>query len=318
MSEPRPPEMHEDEDLQALAASYRESAAADEGARAARRARLLAALPTPAAEVAPVADDQLALHPVPRWPWAMTLMGLLAVFAVLIWTLRADRDSAPPVDWRVAQSGVRTVPVDIPVDSASPAVAEAPRVELGVPEPARAKRPPIPALPPPGPKFAELKTEAPAVHAQAVPPPPAEAIAPAADRPAAAAPMLSAPAAARVAAAPAPKAFAEAARADARAGLALGGLSAQKSTPPLWRLAQSGELDAAKALLAQGGDLEAVDAEGRTALMWAVKRRDHKFIEWLLELKPDLAKRDRHGLSAADYAVQAGDADLATRLTPAP
>lgn len=377
MSEMRPPDMNEDEDLKDLARSYREASQDEDGARAARRARLLAALPpTPVADPVPVAADQLAWLQTPRWPFA--LLGFLSA-ALLVLMLRSQdgvRGLDPslvkgPVDVKVAEQAEKVamapppepqkiVPAPPDMKAPPPPFVPIPEVQVTTPSAAPAMEPPTVVAAAPAP----MPAAAPVVERQAADaPPPAPAkpamlppvhvgtaptgtvadraaadssseIRPAPARAAAEAAQAQVEARARAAKSAAPPMAAEppgvAAAPSPRAGL-VGGLAAppkafaeqradaradSKLVPTLVALAKSGDLQAAKALRAQGADLEVVDAEGRTALMWAAVRRDRAFVQWLLEQKVSLTQRDRQGLSAADYAGQVGDAEIAKLLTP--
>lgn len=76
--------------------------------------------------------------------------------------------------------------------------------------------------------------------------------------------------------------------------------------PALLRAAQTGDLATAREAIARGDNLNAADANGRTALMAAAARGDLALVRLLLDAGADTALTDPDGLTAADLARQAG------------
>ncbi len=67
-------------------------------------------------------------------------------------------------------------------------------------------------------------------------------------------------------------------------------------------------------LLAQGADIEAISANGTTALMMAAGYGEGSSVELLLKAGAQPQRRNEQGLSAADFARRAGRDRIADRL----
>jgi len=63
----------------------------------------------------------------------------------------------------------------------------------------------------------------------------------------------------------------------------------------LWQAALEGQIDAMATAVEQGARIEAVDADGRTALMYAAFNGHEEAVQWLLEREADVEARDSSG-----------------------
>ena len=82
----------------------------------------------------------------------------------------------------------------------------------------------------------------------------------------------------------------------------------------LVQAAASGQLTALREALAAGASPDAVDADGRTALMRAATGGHEALARALVAAGAVAQTRDREGRSAADHARAAGHGDLAAWL----
>lgn len=293
------------DDLDSLAMAYRaELQAEPDAARAARRARVLAAVaaePAAVMEPAPVPTTGPGLDP-PRSirPAGWVLLGMLLA-ALAVWQLRPQGAGSEQPDWRVAsnQSAVPpAAPVEPPRDPAKPPEARSAQAAKSVAAPPapRAEAPRVATAPP-----------VPQPMAAAAPPVVMAEARPSADRaPAGLATVPAEPAA-------------QGEQLAARKAEALGqARAADRSAPErgalLREAAQVGDSQAVKRLLAQGAAVDAADAQGRTALMLAAARGDTLLVDWLLAQGAAAQLRDREGLTAADHADRAEAKALAARL----
>jgi hypothetical protein len=92
---------------------------------------------------------------------------------------------------------------------------------------------------------------------------------------------------------------------------------AQPSALPLHAAASAGDAVRVSALLAQGLPIDALDPQGRSALMLAAERGDASLVNLLLRQGAQAGLRDTQGLTAADHAQSAGHTPLAQRLRQA-
>lgn len=250
-------------------------------------ARARAAAKTPVGEARPAAANDAF------WRWR-ALGGLAVLGLATMVVLQFDRGTPEERDSVLAPAAPRaTVPATAPSAAPSPSPSATP-----APAPAA---PPVSATPPPRP--------APPAAAKPAPPPPppearsrsAESVAPApAQAPAVpdppAAPALRAPSA------PAP------ARAQDNTADAM----SESATA-----ARSQARPEAQGALAREVDVNAVDAQGRTALMRAALQGDTARVRRLLDAGADPGRRDREGRSAADLAREAGHAAVLSILEAA-
>jgi ankyrin repeat protein len=81
--------------------------------------------------------------------------------------------------------------------------------------------------------------------------------------------------------------------------------------------AKSGDVEAARALLQSGADINAKDRYGQTALMLAAHHGHEALVETLIEHGADLNVTAKYRLSALMLAVVAGHAGIARRLARA-
>jgi hypothetical protein len=82
--------------------------------------------------------------------------------------------------------------------------------------------------------------------------------------------------------------------------------AAKKGYPPL-----------ARAFLAKGAEVNAVDRNGATALIWAVAGRSPDLVTLLIDHGADVNMRDLEGLSALDLAKRKNLDDIAAMLQAA-
>ncbi|WP_374437406.1 hypothetical protein [Inhella sp.] len=331
MSESRrelPPEL---EGLDEWGQAYREQVQAEpEAARAARRARLLAALPAPQAQAEPVLQAA-GPHPTPRGHGRSLLplaLGAGLLIGVL-WALAPWRAGEPAADWRFAEqkapatrpapaSAVQIAQANVePLPSAAPAQAEhADAVRsrgepvAGPTHPARSAKaqpeafpakPPIVAAAP-----APVVEERPAIVAAA---PPSVMAPPAPAAPVAQAGSATDQVAERVAAAEPLAKKAEAARSAEARDHSVPAMASTMPAPPAAR----GDLAAGLAR----PPLDQPDAQGRTALMRAALLGHVDAVEALLRQGANPRLRDREGLDAAALAERAGHKALAVSLRAA-
>jgi hypothetical protein len=304
-----------------------EAALGDDDARAARRARVLAAVARePAAPAASSPSRGRLARRHGGWLAAAGVVGLSAFLATRLYQPAPRLQPAPApaaaLGPKLPPPGIAAPPPAVPPQpqaSARVAVAMAPRAATPPPPP------PHPELFPKAPAPSPLNispVERPRAPAPAPPPPPAVvegdriAEAPAAkdagrlpggarDEPADAQ-SLAAPTARRasVRALTAPPAAASP------------GASEPSARPPsddparLRAAAAAGRTAELEALLARGGAVDAPDADGETALMKSIQA-DHAAAAALLRRHgASLDRRNHAGVSARDMAAAIGDAEL--------
>ena len=89
-------------------------------------------------------------------------------------------------------------------------------------------------------------------------------------------------------------------------------LAAQSRT--LVDAAKAGDATAARALLAKGADANAADADGSTALHWAVENDDAELTSALLAAGARPRVANRHGIAPLHLAATNGNAAIVQRL----
>jgi len=77
--------------------------------------------------------------------------------------------------------------------------------------------------------------------------------------------------------------------------------------PPLIKAVSKGDTATVRVLLAKGADVQARDANGRTALMYAAENGDPTIVQALLTNGADVNARDWQGWTALIYAAENGD-----------
>jgi ankyrin repeat protein len=92
-------------------------------------------------------------------------------------------------------------------------------------------------------------------------------------------------------------------------------MAVRPATRPLLAATGRGDANTVRKLLAQGEDVNATDATGRTALMLAAQRGDAALIRLLLASGADPQRTDRDGLNAADHALSGGHPELRLLLS---
>jgi len=91
------------------------------------------------------------------------------------------------------------------------------------------------------------------------------------------------------------------------AGCSMATRSHEPPTPPLIKAVSKGDTPTARVLLARGADVQARDATGRTALMYAAENGDPTTVQMLLIHGADVNARDWQGWTALIYAAENGD-----------
>ncbi|MCB4365963.1 ankyrin repeat domain-containing protein [Hydrogenophaga taeniospiralis] len=266
---------------------------------------------TPGVKPQPAANDH-------RWAWrALGSVAVLGLVGLLV--LQFDRGTP---EEREAAFGLPAPPSAAPAPEATPPAADTSRKAV---EPAPVQE----AAPAPKAKAQRQRNEAtseplPATAAPPAPPPAPAPLsspraapgAPGSMRPAPASPLAreeasanrdAADAVGAAAPAPAPVQAApmDSSRQQMGAGVARRGVSPAGSE--LLDAAARGNAAAVRSLLAQGVDVNSVDADGRTALMWAARRGDAALIRLLLGAGADLRRADHDGRNASEHARQAGE-----------
>jgi ankyrin repeat protein len=91
-------------------------------------------------------------------------------------------------------------------------------------------------------------------------------------------------------------------------------LSSDTSKAPLVAAARRGDAAAVRALLAQRADVNATEADGATALHWAVERDDEGMTDVLLGAGANVGAVNRYGVTAVSLAAVNGNAAIIERL----
>jgi hypothetical protein len=293
----------------------------DDAARAARRARVLAAVAAaPAIEAAPVAVRRAPGWRQGGWLAAACVAGLGLFVVAGIY--------GPPTSQPKITVTSLTPPAPPPATSTAPTAQTAPVPAAAAPAPPRTAPATRPAAPPSPPTpsaapsdrpeaFGARRDSGPAAATAeeaplappSPPPPPAPVERPAPPPPAAAPPALMA--------APSPRAAGAAEmRGSSSDALEASGMARANALPPpdrgarLRAAAAAGRAADVEALLGQGASVDAPDANGDTALMRSTFA-DHPAIAALLRrhgANPD--RRNHAGDSARAMAARSGDAAL--------
>jgi type IV secretory pathway VirB10-like protein len=285
-----------------------EALLSDEEARAARRARVLAAVAREAAAPAPTVRGPAWRRG--RWLAAASVAGLGVLIATQIYTPARRQAQTTPAARVVPTPGpgaISALPEQpVPAQSTAPP-AEAPAAARDMAQP-----PPPPAPPPPAPIAI-----APEPQAFPAPPPPPPAVDVTAGRRASADAVT-----AQNATRSAEKATLDPALAGApAASMARPDSSADLSSDQASRLraaAAAGRTTTVDALLAQGAPIDAADPDGNTALMDAIKADHTAAAASLRRHGASLDRRNDAGESARDMATAKGDAALDRALGLAP
>ncbi len=93
--------------------------------------------------------------------------------------------------------------------------------------------------------------------------------------------------------------------------------SAHAATPRLVQAIKSGERDAAMALARDAAEVAAIEADGTTALHWAVRQNDFELVDRMLRAGADVGAANRYGVTPLKLAAVGGDAKLLQRLLDA-
>jgi ankyrin repeat protein len=99
--------------------------------------------------------------------------------------------------------------------------------------------------------------------------------------------------------------------------LALGEASALETLPPLVAAAKSGDHAAAIKLVERGAGINDAEADGTTALHWAVRSGDHDLVSALLAAGANPNATNRYGMTPQHLAAINGDAATLTALLKA-
>jgi hypothetical protein len=267
----------------------------DEAARAARRARVLAA-------VAGQAEAEPIRTAPPRRRVSWTTGGWLAAASVAgVSALVAFQLTAPPAAPRrapPAQTAVAANPAPAPataVDTAAPAPPAAPQTRAPSPDGPGAVSSPAPPSQPAAVRVAGREPE----------PLPAEVRAPADSVEA----LVVTGAATPPPAAP-PPSVARAARAESAMAQAPAAAPPADRSTRLHAAATAGRLTELTALLAQGALVDALDSDRETALMKAIQARSPSAAALLRRHGASLDRLNRNGVSARDMAAAIDDPEL--------
>ena len=99
--------------------------------------------------------------------------------------------------------------------------------------------------------------------------------------------------------------------------LAILGATLAAQSPTLLDAAKGGDSRAARTLLARGADANAVEADGSTALHWAVENDDPELTRALLAAGARVGVANRHGIAPLHLAATNGDAGIVQQLIAA-
>jgi uncharacterized protein len=91
-------------------------------------------------------------------------------------------------------------------------------------------------------------------------------------------------------------------------------ISSDKAKAPLAAAARRGDVAAVRSLLAQRADVNAAEADGATALHWAVERDDETMTELLLQAGANVGAANRYGVTAMSLAAVNGNPAIIERL----
>ena len=94
-------------------------------------------------------------------------------------------------------------------------------------------------------------------------------------------------------------------------------LAAGAVAPPLVEAVKTGDIAAARALVAKGADVNAAEADGTTALHWAVQRNDVDLVSRLLRAGAQVNVKNSFGSTPMFEAAVTGNAVLLDRLLAA-
>lgn len=99
-------------------------------------------------------------------------------------------------------------------------------------------------------------------------------------------------------------------------------LSAEEASGPsapadIYLAAKEGRLEKVRSLIAEGADINAVNAQGRSALMSAVYKRNRRIVRELLVEGADVNTVDAMGRTALMMAVIVGDHEIVQMLIDA-
>jgi uncharacterized protein len=94
-------------------------------------------------------------------------------------------------------------------------------------------------------------------------------------------------------------------------------LDAAADTPRLVQAIKSGHREAALSLARQKSEVAALEADGTTALHWAVRQNDLDLTDRLIKNGADPRARNRYGVTPLELAAENGNAELIDRLIKA-
>jgi len=97
----------------------------------------------------------------------------------------------------------------------------------------------------------------------------------------------------------------------------LAGALALPQTGSLTAAARAGDRERVRSILADGGEVDAADDNGRTALMEAAGRKDAALIRILLDAGADVSRRDANGVSALTIAKSTDASEIVDLLKDA-
>ena len=85
----------------------------------------------------------------------------------------------------------------------------------------------------------------------------------------------------------------------------------------LVQAAKAGDVAAVRTLLGKGAKVDAVEADGTTALQWASARGDHEMTDLLLKARADVTVANRRGVTPLSAACELGGGAVVARLLEA-
>ncbi|HEY8519303.1 MAG TPA: ankyrin repeat domain-containing protein [Gammaproteobacteria bacterium] len=101
------------------------------------------------------------------------------------------------------------------------------------------------------------------------------------------------------------------------AAVVLGGAGAAGAESPIADAAMRGDAAAVRQLIAEGGDVNAAQADGATALHWAAYRGDVALARALVQAGADVRRPNRNGVTPLLLACETGDVELVRLLLDA-
>jgi hypothetical protein len=286
-----------------------EAVLSDEAARAARRARVLAAVASEAALAAPVPFTRRSTWRRGRWLAAAGVAGLGLILATQIYppAWRQPRTASNTPTPKASAPAAEGIAASPPPPTVAPSPEPPPRPALArVPQPIPPPLVEPPVVSPPPPAYSAPTPQAFPEAAPPPPPPSRESVIVTAERRSSREAMVDQDAS-RAADAAAPP-------------MAASGFATAPSDQAarLRAAAAAGRTAEVKALLVRGVPVDAPDADGKTALMKSIQAAHPAVAALLRRHGASLDNEDNAGESARDMAAAKGDPALDQALGLAP